>query len=128
MTFMTATTAVFLCVNNGAKANPFDPTYSQPLTDQEVCDTIEQKPLATEELKGNIQRQRDTAEGNPAVEFVMESGIYYRNGWCWVSANQNAKKRHAHENQTALGTHGLSNNGTLVLLKTALLKLNPHVI
>jgi hypothetical protein len=93
MSLATAITAVFLCLNNSASAQLFDMTYSQPLTEQEVCDTIVQKPQALEEMQGNIQRNIDTAANNDYLDYRISGGVYYENGWCWVRANQNAFKR-----------------------------------
>ena len=94
MTLMTASMAVFLCLNNGAKANPFDPTYSQPLSEQEVCDTATYAlPKVQEQLQSAIDRAVDSVADNETVTYELTGGVNTTNGWCWIQLQQNAIKK-----------------------------------
>ena len=94
MTLMTATMAVFLCVNNGAKATPFDPTYSQPLSDQEICDTATYAlPAAQDQIYGNIERTFASVENNEGITYELQGGMSTTNGWCYVELMQHAIKK-----------------------------------
>lgn len=92
MMIITALTAVFLCLQNSAKAELWDVSYSQPLTEQQICDTVEQKPLAGAQLQSNVEAQLASVEDLDDTRIVIEGGVYYTNGWCWIRANQNAKR------------------------------------
>lgn len=52
--------AVFLCLNSNSRAELYDPTYSQPLQEQEVCDLVEANSQLSEKLQ-NFKDQKDSS-------------------------------------------------------------------
>lgn len=60
MTFITASMAVFLCLNSNSRANVFDPTYSQPMEEQRVCDLAYATTVVNENMTNRKQQLADS--------------------------------------------------------------------
>jgi hypothetical protein len=60
MTFMTASMAVFLCLNSNSRAEVFDPTYSQPMEEQKICDLEPARQPAQQAATNWIQQKDDS--------------------------------------------------------------------
>ena len=112
MMIITALTAVFLCLQNSAKAELWDVSYSQPLTEQQICDTVEQKPLAGAQLQTNIDAQMASVEDNDTIRIVLEGGVYYTNG-AGLELTKMQSEALEVVNLMGLGLSGTTNSGTL---------------
>ena len=80
---MTASMAVFLCLNNEASSQElFDPTYSQPLEEQEVCKTDNAKASLQNDIDNMwAQRTQETTESRRYTSL----SISWTNRWCEIS-------------------------------------------
>lgn len=61
---MTASMAVFLCLNSNSRAAVYDPTYSQPMQEQRVCDLVAALEAAHQSANDFIETQESAGDAD----------------------------------------------------------------
>jgi len=94
MSLATAITAVFFCLKNSARAQLFDPAYSQPMEEQVTCDTAPARQRANEQF--NLFKQQRADQSNEDVWYgdYTTSFISLQNPPCTIRLEAEGKRYH----------------------------------